>query len=452
MVDKNNLKKFFWLDKGKGELNSLRSKFVNSSVWVIGGHGVSQGLRLVGNLILTRLLFPEVFGVMALINVFLLGVGAISDIGLRGSIVQDPRGDEECFLNTAWTIQILRGVFMWIILCILAKPASSFYEIPQLIHLIPIIGLVPIIQGFGSTSLFTLVRKISLRKTVIRDLISQLVGVLSMVAFSMFWRSVWALVAGAIVRSTVLMVWSHFMIPGYRNRIGFDRQAASAIIHFGKWIFFSTLLTFLGSQGDRLFLGKTLSSNELGVYSIAFYLSQMIVLAFQELSGNVLFPVYTQLANKSANDLRKGMMKIRGILMLLTLPLICILAIWGHLIVGFFYDNRYVEAGWMLQILSIRAVAQVVNITTERVFMACGDSFRHMLLQLSRVILMGIGMYIGNLLAGTRGILIGMTVASFFEYAVMAGLIIRYGAWLPRLDALAFGLSGIMIMLGRYLT
>jgi O-antigen/teichoic acid export membrane protein len=199
-------------------------------------------------------------------------------------------------------------------------------------------------------------------------------------------------------------------------------------------------------------LGKILPSDELGVYTIAFFLSQAVILALQQLSGTVLFPVYTKLAKLGISELRKKIGKIRQTLMLCSLPIIWAMAIWGRLIVEVLYDERYIEAGWMLQILAIRAVAQVVMITMQGILLAHGDSFRHMILQLSRVLIMGIGMYIGFVLGSTRGILIGMTVASFVEYPIMTGLIVQYGVWQPRLDMLAFGLSSGVIFLGMWLS
>jgi hypothetical protein len=62
------------------------------------------------DLILTRLLFPEAFGLMALVQVFMGGLQMFSDLGVNMSIIQSKRGEDPDFLNTAWTFQILRGL------------------------------------------------------------------------------------------------------------------------------------------------------------------------------------------------------------------------------------------------------------------------------------------------------------------------------------------------------
>ncbi len=433
------------------EKSSFRSMVINSSIWVMAGYGVSQVIRLGANLVLTRLLFPEAFGLMALITIFLMGINAISDIGLQANIIHNPRADEESFLNTAWTIKIIRGIVMFLLVSLCAWPAAKFYDAPQLIYLLPATAIVTIIDGFSSTSISTLVRQISLRAKVLRDIGCQVAGLAMMVLCAYVLRSVWALVIGSVFRQLLLMIWSHFLIPGYKNSFAFDPKAAKAIYHFGKWVFLSTLLTFVVSQGDRIALGKLFTSDELGVYSIAFFLASAAVLACQQLASNVLFPTYTQLARRGDSELRKKTLKIKGVLYLISLPPLCIISIFGQQIVGLLYDARYKEAGWMLQILAVRSIARIIIVTTEHILLANGDTFRHMLLQLIRVLLMGGGMYIGYVLNNTTGLLIGMSVSAFVEYIFISALIRKYGAWLPLLDIPSMVLSVALIYAGIYL-
>jgi hypothetical protein len=82
----------------------------------------------VGNLILTRLLFPEAFGLMALVQVFLSGLQMFSDIGIQTSVIRSKRGEDPAFLDTAWTVQVLRGGLLWLGCLGIAGPAAAFYE------------------------------------------------------------------------------------------------------------------------------------------------------------------------------------------------------------------------------------------------------------------------------------------------------------------------------------
>src|SRR5258706_9299249 len=105
----------------------LQRRVVSGSVWTIAGYGAGQVLRLAGNLVLARLLYPEAFGLMALVSVFLQGLAMFSDIGIGPSIIQSRRGDELAFLNTAWTIQVVRGIVLWVVSMAGAAPFAAWY-------------------------------------------------------------------------------------------------------------------------------------------------------------------------------------------------------------------------------------------------------------------------------------------------------------------------------------
>ena len=89
--------------------SEAKSKLLNGSLWTFFGYGSSQIIRLGSNLVLARLLFPEAFGIMSLVTVVMQGLTMISDLGVGPSIIHSKRGDDPNFLNTAWTIQVIRG-------------------------------------------------------------------------------------------------------------------------------------------------------------------------------------------------------------------------------------------------------------------------------------------------------------------------------------------------------
>ena len=119
----------------------------------MAGHGASVLIRLASSLILTRLLFPEVYGVMSLVWMVMYGLAMFSDVGLGPAIIRDKRGDDPVFLNTAWTVQAIRGAVLWGGSCLAASPMAAFYGQPELAQLIPVAGLTALIAGFNSTAL-----------------------------------------------------------------------------------------------------------------------------------------------------------------------------------------------------------------------------------------------------------------------------------------------------------
>ena len=180
---------------------SLNKKAVHGAAWTFLGYGASQGLRFAGNLILTRLLIPEYFGLMSLINTFVIGLVLFSDIGIGPSIIQNKRGNDPDFINTAWTIQTIRGFGLWICSALIAWPIASFYDDSRLLLLIPVVGTTTVIQGFNSASMHLMKKSLDLRKLTIFEFVAQAISLACMVIWAWFSPTVWALVGGWIPTS-----------------------------------------------------------------------------------------------------------------------------------------------------------------------------------------------------------------------------------------------------------
>ena len=120
-------------------LRALETHALRSSVWSILEYGTGTGLRVVSSLVLTRLLLPAYFGEMTLVNTLIVGINLLSDIGLAPSVIQSPRGDDPVFLNTAFSLQAIRGVALWIIALLLSWPMALYYHDPKLKALLPVL-------------------------------------------------------------------------------------------------------------------------------------------------------------------------------------------------------------------------------------------------------------------------------------------------------------------------
>src|SRR5687767_9371627 len=137
---------------------AIKSRVIRGTVISLIGQGGSKGLRLVSNMLLSRLLFPEAFGLMTMVNFLVLELSMISDVGILPNIIQHKRGDDPVFLNTAWTIQVLRGSTLLLIGALFAYPLAQFYDQEQLITLAPVACLTALFNGFDSTNIATMRR------------------------------------------------------------------------------------------------------------------------------------------------------------------------------------------------------------------------------------------------------------------------------------------------------
>jgi len=438
-------------DTSRGPERSFKRRIVSGAAWTFFGFGIQQVLRLGANIILARLLFPEAFGVMAIVNVFLQGLQMFSDVGVVPSIIQNPRGEQPEFLRTAWVIGVLRGALLSCVALVIAWPVSQFYNEPRLLVYLPVAALSAVISGFLSSSLFLLNRRLEMGKLVTLNVGCQVIGSGTMIVWSLLAPSIWALVGGGLVTAMSRMLLSHVVAPRPRMRFEFHRDMAGEVFHFGKWIFLSSILGFLVARMDRLVLGKYLTLADLGVYSIAATFSVAAVEAVQAVTMRVVFPVYSHYAREAPQRLRRQTVIVRTGLMAVTLPPCWFLIVFGPELVDLLYDERYLNAGWMLQILASGAVVSAVFIPIDFVLLAMGDSYRFLLMLISRSFWLLVAMVTGGILGGPTGLIIGFAVSPVLYYPFLAGLVRRYNVWLPLLDFGALFVSAVAVGVGFWL-
>mgnify|MGYP003767681351 CR=1 FL=1 len=177
-----------------------------------------QVVRLGKSLILTRLLFPEAYGVMAIVWAVLYALEMLSDVGLSAAVIRHKRGDDPDFLNTAWTMKTIRGGILCAVACAVAYPASVFYGKPELALLIPVAALTSLIEGFASTKIFSCQRSMVYGRLTMLEFADSLFGLVVTLTWAYFYPSVWALLGGAVVGRLFQVISSHLMPPGARNR------------------------------------------------------------------------------------------------------------------------------------------------------------------------------------------------------------------------------------------
>lgn len=421
---------------------SLKKLAICATAWTIAGNGLSQILRLGTNLILTHLLAPDLFGLVALVSVFITGLHLFSDIGIGPSIIQSKHGDEPTFYNTAWTLQIIRGGVIWVGLILIAWPLSIFYKEPRLWWLIPLVGIGSLTSSFSSTALCTLERHLEARQMMFYELSGQVLCSAIMIVWAKVNPSIWALVAGNLISALIQTLRSHRLSPGISNHFTWDKEALASLSNFGRWIFVSTAITFLAEQSDRLILGKLISFDLLGVYGVALTFSDLPRQVAVLISGRVLFPVFSKLADLPREELRGKILRNRKFIVFVIAIGLAIMTCFGDLLVSTLYDHRYQEAAWMLPILTLGIWPRVLCNTNEPALFAIGKPQYPALAQLCRFIFTSVGLIVGYHFFGLVGAVVAVSLNDLCHYTV-----INYGLWQEGLSGLLQDFQATLILL-----
>ncbi|MEQ9674568.1 MAG: oligosaccharide flippase family protein [Roseovarius indicus] len=422
----------------------LTARILRSTSWVVVGYGGAQAIRLGSNLILTRILFPEAFGIMALVTMVTVGLMMFSDVGIGPALARSPRGDDPEFLNTAWSLQVMRGFGLWLVTLALAYPFAQLYEHPELALYLPVAGLSLILTGFFPTRMELARRHLQMGRATMLDLLSQLLGLALMVALALWTRSVFALVLGAVFTNLIKLVVMWVGLPGRRDRFQIEKPALLELVSFGKWIFLGTAFGFISTQGDKAVLGKLLSLETLGIYNIGFFLASFAMALGQSVAQDLLIPVYRNKPPSESAENRRKLQRMRFLLTGGLCALLLLMAYVGPPLVEFLYDDRYLAAGPIVTIMACGFIPKIIGMSYDQAALAAGDSRRVFFLTGTRSTLQMIMLFLGLYYFGLLGGVASYGIAMLIAHPLLVALAIRHQAWDPLHDLVSFTLAGLL--------
>jgi O-antigen/teichoic acid export membrane protein len=439
-------------DKARAD-EVLESAAIRATFWTVMDYGCSMALRVVNSVVLTRLLMPESFGLMALVATLIVGISLMSDIGLGPSVIQSRRGDDPVLLNTVWTLQVLRGAGIFVVSLVLAWPMTVLYHEPRLTKLLPALGIIVVIGSFNSTNLLSASRHLGLRRLFLLDISCQIFGLLITVGCALLHPSVWALVIGSTTTAIYRAAISFYRpaIPGIRNSFCWDRECIRSLVHFVKLILLSTAFCFFVTQADRLILGKLVSFTLLGVYSIAYTVSDIPRAIINAFTQKVGYPFIAKMAHLPLPEFRRVFLSYRIRALLGGALMLCLMVYLGGFLVSKVYDRRYHDASWMVPILALGLWHTLMYATTMPALLS---------LEKSQYQAIGNALYCASVIVaiplgfhffGMVGAVVAVALGDLPMYFVLATGASREGVSTWRQDLQATGIFVALLGLGLVL-
>lgn len=415
-------------------MGSLRQRVMRSGGITAGGFAADQILRFGSNLVLTRLLFPEAFGIMAIMQAVVVGVTMLSDVGVAQSIVRHARGAEPSFINTAWTIQIIKGALMALVLWGASGTLARAYHQPLLEGMMPWAALASLAAGFTSTKVALANRNVDALRVTMVSVGALAVGILASIAFAQHNPTPYALVWGNLVAAIANVAGSHVFLHGPANRPQWSRAVAVSILSFGGWVMLSSAVGYMTGEGNKLVVASMLDIRLLGLFGLASTLSVVVARAVGSMGSQVLFPAYSELFRDNPSRLSHAVERARRVQIAPVWAAAWVFAFFGPQIVHLLYDPRYADAGIVLQILAIGSMVSVLNNSFAGVLWAMGRVGLSTAILAGQMLLQMAGIVIGHWLFGQVGALVGLAASGWALYPFHATVYARLGIWHPRTD------------------
>ncbi len=328
----------------------LRHRILQAGGWAGTGFVLDKVIAAIQFMVLARLLVPADFGVMAASATIVLAFMTISEVGLEAALIAKAKVDHED-LSVAWTIALARGFAMAVCLWAAADVIEQAMQMPQLASVLRVHVWAVVLQGFRSPVMAILLKNLDLRRRVSMDLVRRLIEAGTTIGLALWFRNVWALLAGQLVGVCVGSFLSFWVAP-FRPRLSLSKQRLIEFLRFGAYVNLTSLLVFCVTSGGEFVVGRVLGPEALGFYILALALPVMIGIRAPILITQISMPVYSQLQLDKSGTVRTFGMHF-GLLVLVLSPLGVIMAVAAPEIVRLLGGEKWMEAAEPLRVLSI---------------------------------------------------------------------------------------------------
>ena len=398
--------------------DSLSRKVSRGTVWVTLGMIISRTLNIGSAIILTRLLIPDDFGLLAIVMAIIAFSDSATQTGFESALIQKQDKLED-FLNTAWTFELARYLFLFFIIFLAAPLLASFFREPRAVAILRVISLSLVFQGLRNIGVIYFRKNLDFQKQFILEIVPTIAYISVVIPLAFSLRSVWALVWASLAINITTCCISYVMHP-YRPHLDFSKKRAGNLFTFGKWVLGSSIIGMINNQGMTMFVGKFLGIPVLGFFNRAGVFSTAI---FQQVSGiiwKVGYPAFSQLQD-NPEKFKQAYLKTLQLLTFVGIPLAGGLFVLSSDFVHLFLTDKWLPIVPVMQILCLLAILDFINTPANIAFPALGRPALGTKISMLGVIILAITVYPLTVRWGTTG-----AVAAFFLSALLTSPIIWY--------------------------
>jgi O-antigen/teichoic acid export membrane protein len=298
--------------------------------WLTGWRMASRLLGFASLLVLTQLLMPADFGVVALASSLFAAVDAMSQIGAKDALVRLP-DDTTAYYDAAFTFQFARGLLTGAVLALCGLMATAWFGDPRLRYIFAILAFVAIVGGCENIGVVRLARDMNFRTQVLLQAAPRLAGFCLTMVAAAITRSYWALIAGLVASRLATTVLTYAVAP-HRPRFGL--VGWRYLINFSFWTWAGSLCAMVWNRSDPFLLGPVLGDTLLGVYVIGAEIAILPLTELIEPVSGALFSGFA-MAHRTGTQTKESTLVVAGCLALFGIPFsIGISACSGYLVAG----------------------------------------------------------------------------------------------------------------------
>ena len=342
---------------------SILSRTANGAGWVIGWRFASRFLGLFSTLILVRLLTPADFGIVALATSFAQGFGQLCEAGVEAAIIRDANPDRALY-DTGFTINLIRGAGVAVILLIAAFPIAAFFHNPKLALVLIAVAAISAIGAMENIGVVDFRRFIAFDREFILKIIPRLVQTATAITLALILHSYWALIIALLINQTLTTLMTYRLHP-YRPRLSLAawRRMAS----YSGWSWINNLVTLLNSNGTNFIIGKLFGVGSVGIFGLGNEIADLPNTELVGPLGRSAFSGFAQ-ARAQGDNGAALLLRLLALMALIAVPASLGLSLTAYPIIQLAFGKHWIGAVPLLQILGVANALGIFSMISTVMF------------------------------------------------------------------------------------
>ncbi len=404
---------------------SLKKQAISGLFWTFGQQFSSQLIMMAVQIVLARLLMPEAFGLIAMLQIFISLGNTLMDSGMTNSLIRTPQADQRDY-STIFFMNMGISSVLYLMIFLFAPLASDFYRQPQLTPILRVYAISIIIQALVAVQTTRLTKAMNFRLQMLMELPATLLGSGAGLWLAYRGYGVWALVWMYLTRSTI---WAalHWIFADWRPALIFDREKFKTHFSFGYKLTLSGLLDTIYTNSYSVLIGRFFNISQLGFYDRAFAFRSIPLNTISSALFKVSYPMFSSIQHDDVR-LKSVYKRVMQQVLFWVAPLMIYCCLVAKPVFSWLLTEKWLPAVPYFQILCIAGILFPLHVYNLNILNVKGRSDLFLKLEVVKKLMITI-LIICAMPFGIYGLLYSQvisTVLAFLINSFYSGKIINY--------------------------
>lgn len=427
---------------------NLKKQAISGVLWTFAQQFSVQIINFVVQIILARLLLPEMFGLIAMLSVFIAIGQMLMDGGMTSSLIRTKNPDQLDY-STVFVTNFIISISVYLIVFIGAPFISNFYDQDILTNILRVYSLTFVIRSFVAVHVAKLTNEMNFKLQMKLQIPSTILGAITGVTMAYLGYGVWSLVMLNLIQ-TIAFTIQNWMFIKWRPSFTFNKKRFHNHFRFGYKITLSGLLDSIYNNAYNIIIGKFFSPATVGFYAQAETMRLFPVGQITKVMDKVTYPLFSKIENDI--QLKSAYRSTMKLVLFAVIPVMSILIIIAKEFFLLLFGEKWLPAVPYFQILAFASIVRPISSYNLNILKVKGRSDLFLRIEVIKKII-GVLAIIIALPFGIMPLVFSLTITSYFFTSLnmwFSGKLINYYMLEQLNDIAKLFIISIIIALGSY--